>query len=371
MKIAILVSSPVPPDIQEKVDVGLSPRPDYLALSKALNARLITPVRTLPKKRDALGRAHRFWRAAWAAFQRRDEYDMIISDLDRVGLILAALFKISGTQKQHILNCHGKGIHPTESWALKTFGLQTHIHRFVCYGRATANQLGQDLGPSASHVVHVRHPADHRFWRPVQAGPERLVVSGGAMLRDYRTLVEAVRGLDLRLDIAGFSPWVALQDERGLRVPSPDNVRFTRLDPPDLRRLYARSLFVAVPLLETDQQAGSLVVYEAMAMGKPVVVTGTKGMKQLGLITEGENGFYVPPGDVRAWRETITRLTNRPEETSRMGRQARAMVEQGLNLEQYVRDMVQIAVGLDPLQTSAAPVRPEPRRAADRTARPP
>jgi len=100
--------------------------------------------------------------------------------------------------------------------------------------------------------------------------------SVGLEFRDYPTLISAVAGLDLELVIAAASYW-SKRGNTAEGMPLPANVRVTALDYERLRELYAQSLFVVVPLYNVEFQAGITVILEAMAMGKAVIVTQTRG----------------------------------------------------------------------------------------------
>lgn len=167
-------------------------------------------------------------------------------------------------------------------------------------------------------------------------------MGAGALNRDYPTLVRAMEGVDATLVVAAYSPWVSERQHGAPSNPSSVHVTVTQTGAMGLRELYARAALVAVPLVEGYSQAGSLVVYEAMAMGKPVVVTATEGQRALGAVRHGETGYLVAPGDVAGWREAVRYLLHHPEEAARMGRRARQVVEDGLNLDAYVHEMVDI-----------------------------
>src|SRR6059058_6080853 len=159
-----------------------------------------------------------------------------------------------------------------------------------------------------------------RFFRPFEAPPEPdLICSAGQLLRDYPTLVEAVRGLPLRLRIAAGSPWIA--KELKPDAPLPENVQWRRYSRFELRELYRRSAICIVPIQENDYQTGISTILEMMAMGKCVIATRTRG--QTDTLVDGVNGIYVPPGDVPALRAAILRTLERPEETARIGAAAR------------------------------------------------
>lgn len=67
------------------------------------------------------------------------------------------------------------------------------------------------------------------------------------------------------------------------------------------------------------------VAIEAMAMGRPVVGSRIGGL--IDIVVDGETGFLVPPGDVRALREAIQALLDDPERREHMGAMAKKRVE--------------------------------------------
>ena len=121
-----------------------------------------------------------------------------------------------------------------------------------------------------------------------------------------------------------------------------------------LRDLYARAAIVVVPLADVDFQAGVTTILEAMAMGKPVIVTHSQGQtdvvedrrmrraatrparvrvsftrqlaQELGHPVE-PTGLYVPPADPAALRQAIVYLLDHPEERARLGAAGRRTVE--------------------------------------------
>lgn len=343
MKAAILISSPVDTSLPGKVKDGSYPQQDYLALTEALGATLLTPVQ---KTRSIFGKFSKplgIFRAAFAAFRQRNKFDVIITDIDRVGMVLAFLLKITGSKTRHVLICHGKVARPQDLRLIQTLRLHTHIDRFVCYGAAVEKKLRDHVNLLEDQVVTIRHPSDHHYWQPTGATPERLIVSAGMAKRDYPTLIEAVRGLDVSLAVAAYSPWVTASDT-GIDVDNlPPNVQLLQCNYEELRELYARAMVVAAPLRTSTAQSGSLVMYEAMAMGKPVIATRTEGQGAMEIVREGETGWYMPLGDVEAWRERIQYVLDNPGEVAEMGERARGVVEDGMNLDGYVREMVSIA----------------------------
>lgn len=65
---------------------------------------------------------------------------------------------------------------------------------------------------------------------------------------------------------------------------------------------------------------------EAMSCGCPVIVTENTGMADL--LTDGQNGYVIPPGDTDALVEQLEHLYANPEERERVGEEARRTAEQ-------------------------------------------
>ncbi len=88
-----------------------------------------------------------------------------------------------------------------------------------------------------------------------------------------------------------------------------------------------------------------LVTLEAMASGKPVIVTSITSLPEL--VREGETGFIVPPHDLPALADRISRLVNDADLSRRLGAAAarhvaanftwKATAERGLDLYQKIR----------------------------------
>src|ERR1019366_5413789 len=134
----------------------------------------------------------------------------------------------------------------------------------------------------------------------------------------------ALRGTDLQCHIAadhvrvdrfGFARRV--RTDRFSRMAG-QSVTIGRRTTTDLRELYARSRFVVVPLQRSDTDNGVTVILEAMAMGKPVICSRTRG--QVDVINDGVTGLFVPVGDVKALRAAMLELWNDPDRASEMGR---------------------------------------------------
>ncbi|MBM4061822.1 MAG: glycosyltransferase [Planctomycetes bacterium] len=87
----------------------------------------------------------------------------------------------------------------------------------------------------------------------------------------------------------------------------------------DLARLYASIDVLAAPALW--HEAYGLTVREALAAGRPVLVSRAGGLQDA--VADGEQGFVLPPGDVGAWTAAIARLAGDRGLVARLSRTAR------------------------------------------------
>jgi glycosyltransferase involved in cell wall biosynthesis len=141
---------------------------------------------------------------------------------------------------------------------------------------------------------------------PGRVGEEHgYAFSAGRSGRDYEALARAMQGLDVDLVVLGDAASL-----EGVTFPSRTTVL---VDQPYERyiELLHGCDFVVVPLIDLPRSTGQVVILEAMAIGKPVIVTETVGT--VDYVESGENGLLVPPGDAEALATAIRRLSEDPE----------------------------------------------------------
>jgi glycosyltransferase involved in cell wall biosynthesis len=270
---------------------------------------------------------------ALEAYRRRSRYDALLSWAEHLGLPLAALLKATGARIPHVALFSWIS-RPKKAAILRR--VHSHVHRLVLWSTAQYRFAVDELGIPPSKIVLLRWLVDQRYWRPLPVEPDR-ICSAGREMRDYATLVEALRGWDVPCHVAANAGagrkdrWVA---DLARIAPPPPNVTIGALAYPELRALYARSRFVVVPLFPTDTDNGVTVLTEAMAMGKAVICTRVAGQRDV--VDDGVNGLLVPPRDPAALRAAMEHLWRNPAECERMGREGRRRVERLHTLDRFV-----------------------------------
>lgn len=154
------------------------------------------------------------------------------------------------------------------------------------------------------------------------------------LLRAVRLILD--RGLDLQVLIAGTGPERSslreLVDELGLN----DAVTFVGDMAHPRRLIEVMDIFV----LPTTREGMSPVVLEAMALGKPVVVSGTGGI--FAAVRQGHTGLVFPKGDVDALAAAVRRLMLKPDFTARIAREGRELVRREFSLDEMVKKTLQL-----------------------------
>jgi glycosyltransferase involved in cell wall biosynthesis len=108
----------------------------------------------------------------------------------------------------------------------------------------------------------------------------------------------------------------------------------------ELRQLYARASVVAVATTNNLHASGMTVSLEAMATGRPVVMTRTPGIEDY--INDGVSGFLTAPTDHIALAGKVVRLLEQPDLGHRMGLAGRGEVEDSMTTTHLARRLSQI-----------------------------
>ncbi len=325
VRVGITVSGTISPDLSSSVDAGQRPRADFVVLAERLGADLIDYAEA-SRRSGQIGRVIRTVAGnnallAWTCFRSRKLYDAILSDGEQVGIPYAALCMVSRRRSRpahsmivHIMSVRKKVI------VFNALRLRRRVDRMFVYATWQRDFAVRRLRMRPEQVQLTSFMVDTEFFATERVTPEprRMICAAGLEFRDYDTLVEAVRGLDVEVVIAAASPWSKRTSAVGDTLPA--NVTVCKLTLFDLRQLYADARFVVVPLLETEFQAGVTTILEAMAMSKAVVCTKTSG--QTDVIVEGETGLYVSPGRRQRVASHNHRAARRPRssEPTRRGR---------------------------------------------------
>ncbi len=371
--VLLTVSGRLSPTINEDTAAGKRPRADYMLMAETFNADLLDYDRARPQAGwfgrllEKLGGPNLM--LAWVCFRLNPRYRVIFTDGEQVGIFLALFSKFLGWGRgraRHLMIVHILSV-GKKMLFFDWLRIHSHIDTFFCYSTWQQQFIQQRWHIPPERVIFTPFMVDSHFFNPSTLPNTPItntpitntpitntpitntpitntqstntpistptLCSVGLEFRDYPTLMDAVRGLDVHVIIAAGSPWSKRSDSTADQS-IPPNVTVRRFSQYELRQVYADSRFVVMPLYNVNFQAGVTAILEGMAMGKAIICTRTPG--QTDVVVEGETGLYVPPADPQALRDAITHLLTHPEEAEAMGQRGRELIQSTMSLDQYV-----------------------------------
>jgi glycosyltransferase involved in cell wall biosynthesis len=239
------------------------------------------------------------------------------------------------------------------------------VDRVIAVSDYVAGRLRDVNGMPGARVIRVHNGIDLKpFERP---DPDRLrAVTGlppempvvffagrAQMYKGVQVLIRAVQRVQAQREVAlvccGDGPdrpeLEALARELGLR-----NATFLgRRD--DVKQLLPGATIAVVPSIWAE--AFGLAVVESLAAGVPVIASRTGGIPEL--ITDGETGILVAPGDDAALAHAIAALLDNESVRSHMAALGRRHADDYFGIERTVAEVAQVLLGeaaaIAPLRT--------------------
>ncbi|MBI2065658.1 MAG: glycosyltransferase family 4 protein [Candidatus Zambryskibacteria bacterium] len=201
----------------------------------------------------------------------------------------------------------------------------------------------RNLGFPDRKNYYVPYGIDYHFYDKDTKAPgilEPYIFSSGRDVgRDYKTLIEAVKGLPLKLIIAA-SPR-NFKDIGEL----PLNVDVLYLKRTETQPFLKQALFVVTTTIQEDKMLGSdcsgqYSLLESMSFAKAVITTARATLT--GYFEGGEDGIIVSPYNVEELKEAINMLWNDPQKAKVMGEAGRRKVINQFTMEIFARKLAEI-----------------------------
>jgi glycosyltransferase involved in cell wall biosynthesis len=211
--------------------------------------------------------------------------------------------------------------------------------RVVSLVSANRAELTRIFGVQPARTVFLPMSIDSRFLGKAAAALEKnfVLAVGTNDGKDFETLLEALP-LGTRLVVvtdsynAGKvkSHWCfGAQVEVLEAVPAKE-----------LRELYREAAVVVVPLSDTPHGSGHTVLLETMAMGKVVVVSRARCMRDY--ISDDRAVLSVPVGNAAALREVLEEVLSYPERFCEMRERAAAQVRSTFEITRFAQGLDRI-----------------------------
>ena len=213
-----------------------------------------------------------------------------------------------------------------------TLPLLREMHAML-YGPGEAPGL-RGLDPRLERRVHVNpFGVDTAFWSPGGTPRDVVLAIGNDGHRDWETLVRAAPAIDAPIRVLTRHPC----------PPSlPANVAWEPADwhrqllgDAEVRDAFRAAAAVVVPVRDVPQPSGQSVTLQASACARPVVLSATRGLWDPAGLRDGENVALVRPSDPAELAAAVTRLLSDRSDAERIGRAARATVEERATVRGY------------------------------------
>ncbi|MBD2167199.1 glycosyltransferase [Calothrix membranacea FACHB-236] len=274
-------------------------------------------------------------------------YDLIYSTCQTSTLILA-LLRIVGIFRTPLVVKLERPFNKNKlNQILVKLFAQAH-DKILCLSSKTENRLKNDFGVDKDKLAlldwgpDLPSYDDYKF-PDYDISAEKVFVSAGNESRDYNTLAQAFNEIDSPLKIYcsrksaptinPHSPNIIIQYSQRETLA----LAWKAISWQDLLSEYAKAYAITIPLyipphrIDTTPLYGVTSLLDAMAMGKPVIMTKHR---QANIDVEKEKiGLWVEPGDVKGWQQAVNYLLEHPKEAQEMGKRGRILAEQKYNLE--------------------------------------
>lgn len=216
-----------------------------------------------------------------------------------------------------------------------------HADRVVAVSNYTAERLKEFFHAENVEVIH--NGIDTDYFTPGQAGntPSRfrlLFVGKPSRMKGFDMLGSVMKRLGDDFELIYTSPG------KGTTSMHPGNMHTSGyLYGEDLLRAYRDCDALISP---SRLEGFGYSVCEAMACGKPVIVSDNSSLSEI--VQHGETGFLCPTDDVDAFAEAARKLAGDPLLAGRMGEAARQHVLKHFRIESMIERYIRLYQSLAP-----------------------
>lgn len=229
--------------------------------------------------------------------------DVVITCVDSINKA-AAFFRKLNLFSGQLICMAGNVMDGTEKFPRLHQWLWSGADKIITHAPVDQEKL---MGLGLKNGVCIPVGSDEKFWHVAGNDGQTLVVSVGADRdRDYRTLFLAAK----HLPQLKFVVCCGQKNIEGLDIP--DNVEIKlSISALETREILSKAEMVILPLRETYRASGQLSMLDAMLMGKPVMISKTRGITESYDLKNEKNALLVPAGDSESLIKAIKKLQGR------------------------------------------------------------
>jgi glycosyltransferase involved in cell wall biosynthesis len=276
---------------------------------------------------------------------RQTPYDLVVAWEGKNGFPYALLRSLLGQNNPPLIilafNIRGVISH---FLSLAKFGLRS-VSRVVVFTPGEVEQYQKLLSLPPKKISY----SPHGWYDPLRwYDPEKVnksealaragkfILASGRSYRDYGTLARAVEGTEVNVKVSGRAFNLA-------GIDFPKNMETTGwLEEREFLNYLYECNFYVVPLQSITFAGGDSSVLQAMSFGRAVVATRAPSTETY--VENGQTGLLVEPGNVEDMRQAILYLWRNPDESIRMGKEARRRFEENHTIDKLAQRVYEVAL---------------------------
>lgn len=262
-----------------------------------------------------------------------NKQDVIVATTTAVAFGLATL-KLFGLVRRPIVAIHCGIVNFQLAWLRRNINAMALKNMWTqLFGEGELPYVKKFYGVPGSRIEVNQFGVDTKFWKPGNSEGDYILAVGNDQRRDYELLVSVAREVNKKFKIV---------TRRQIKNNISSNVEIIKggwheqaLTDEDLRDLYQKAKVVVIPLINSPQPSGQSVCLQAMACGKPVILTRTDGLWSNMMMRHGENVILIPPKNPVELTSAINSLWDDDKERHRIGSSARETVTGEANIDAF------------------------------------
>tara|TARA_B100000886_G_scaffold340495_1_gene310486 strand:- start:3237 stop:4361 length:1125 start_codon:yes stop_codon:yes gene_type:complete len=202
----------------------------------------------------------------------------------------------------------------------------------IFYGKTDRLNSIENFNIKKEKTSIIRFGVDTEFWEPnkkINFNSNYLFSIGQDPARDFKTLLRVSTKKKIHIHTCLLN---ARNDSKFKVTNGTYHKSKSSLSDLQVKKLYQDSFAVIVPLKDVFQPSGYSVTLQAMACGKPVILTYTKGLWAPEVFQDLKNCIFVKPEDVSGIENAIELLENDRKIYEYISKEARKIVEEHFSL---------------------------------------
>ncbi|MDQ1698954.1 MAG: hypothetical protein QOG34_817 [Frankiaceae bacterium] len=281
-------------------------------------------------------------RDEWSILRLRPRVDLIFAGEP---LHVAGLAQLPGNRRPPLVSVFHQPAPTTPWWRRVVAGFDG----IACLSSRVRDQLISEHGRDPATTVALPWGPDRSPDIYPCSDPGDVVVAAGKTGRDFTTLVRALQMSPVPARL--WTSRAGLPDvPAGVEVVEP---RTAAADPGAAARQFAwveardalaAAAVIAIPLVSADRLIGLSELADALALGRPVVMTRNPYI-DVDLDAIG-CGRFVDVGDVAGWAKALDELMSDPQLRGEMGAAGRRYVDETWNSDAFARGVLDLCTAV-------------------------